>query len=390
MKKILSLMLAIMMLVSAIPAAYATTAYTNGTQVEYIADVDANREYTITVPALLNPGQSGTVTLKGKWASNETVKVTADATVELTNSINSNDKKVLNISFAGIEKAGDNTVERTYTENVSVAAMPSDALFGVWSGKFNYNVDYVAGSGTTDPSDPDQPGGGEEISFAYRDVTFKAYAGETWGEYVARDAFGDFMSIKDNVVIMDDFYFLVNDKGENQYADTVIVDGMTYSRGPSVGEEATVITFTIDGTEYQAEEGMTFDEWVESEYNTDGFRLDFGTYPAVLVNSKGIQVLNNNNSVYKTDTIQNATYTTLITFTIDGTQYQAEVGMTWTKWCASEYNTDGYYVHTTSGGPVKRIPAESNNFYKVFDSSDAEEKGYSTILNGETYTLVKW
>lgn len=144
MKRIFSLALAAVMTMSVLPVAYAADVeYTAGTQVTYTADADANREYTITVPALLNPGQSGAVTLKGKWASNETVKVTADATVELTNSINSNDKKVLNIGFNGIEKAGDNTVERTYTENVSVAAMPSDALFGIWSGKFNYNVELV-------------------------------------------------------------------------------------------------------------------------------------------------------------------------------------------------------------------------------------------------------
>ena len=31
------------------------------------------------------------------------------------------------------------------------------------------------------------------------------------------------------------------------------------------------ITFFIDGTEYTAEEGMTWGEWVDSEYNTDGF-----------------------------------------------------------------------------------------------------------------------
>ena len=32
-----------------------------------------------------------------------------------------------------------------------------------------------------------------------------------------------------------------------------------------------VITFTIDGATYYAEEGMTWGEWVESEYNTGGF-----------------------------------------------------------------------------------------------------------------------
>ena len=33
----------------------------------------------------------------------------------------------------------------------------------------------------------------------------------------------------------------------------------------------TIINFTIDGTSYQAEEGMTWAEWVESAYNNDGF-----------------------------------------------------------------------------------------------------------------------
>ena len=34
-----------------------------------------------------------------------------------------------------------------------------------------------------------------------------------------------------------------------------------------------LITFTINDTEYQAEEGMTWEEWVESEYNTSDYRI---------------------------------------------------------------------------------------------------------------------
>jgi hypothetical protein len=33
----------------------------------------------------------------------------------------------------------------------------------------------------------------------------------------------------------------------------------------------TTITFTIDSIEYQAEEDMTWADWVDSEYNTGGF-----------------------------------------------------------------------------------------------------------------------
>lgn len=196
MKKILSLTLAALMVVSMVPTAFAAD-YTAGTKVEYVAaDQTA---YTITVPALLNPGQSGDVTLSGTWASDHTVKVTADKTVELVNSINNSDKKVLNISFAGIEKAGDNTQSRTYTEAVSVAEMPSDALFGTWSGKFNYNVE-----------------------------------------------------LDDGVALQ---------------------------------------TFTIDGTEYQAKEGMTWAEWIESEYNTIGAWLpDIGAPVSVTIDGQNYTV----------------------------------------------------------------------------------------------------
>ena len=43
-----------------------------------------------------------------------------------------------------------------------------------------------------------------------------------------------------------------------------------------------LIRFTIDGTSYQAEEGMTWGEWVESDYNVDRYKTgvlgqDFGT-----------------------------------------------------------------------------------------------------------------
>ena len=200
MKKIFSLLLAVLMLVSALPVAYAaeTNDYTAGTAVVYTAD--NSTDYSITVPATLAPGASGIVTLSGSWASNQTVKVTADKTVTLTNSINANDQKTLDVTFAGMEKVGDNTQARTYTEAVSVAAMPSDALFGTWDGKFNYNVELVE---------------------------------DTTG-----------------------------------------------------GEESNLITFTIDGTEYQAEPNMTWQAWVDSDYNTVGATIEGDS---IYVNGNAIQ-----------------------------------------------------------------------------------------------------
>lgn len=54
----------------------------------------------------------------------------------------------------------------------------------------------------------------------------------------------------------------------------------------------------------------------------------------------------------------------LITFTIKGTQYQAEEGMTWENWINSEYNVDNYtsdseYVFTPNGIFVVAIGSET-------------------------------
>ena len=95
----------------------------------------------MTVPAQLAPGQSGTVTATGTLPSNRTMFVTSDDNVTLTNSINANDKKVLTVSFDGIELAGNNSAQVSANESVSVGDI-SNAIFGTWSGKFFYNVDF--------------------------------------------------------------------------------------------------------------------------------------------------------------------------------------------------------------------------------------------------------
>ena len=45
-----------------------------------------------------------------------------------------------------------------------------------------------------------------------------------------------------------------------------------------MGKKAALISFTIDGRAYQAEEGMTFTEWVNSSYNTDNFWISASTF----------------------------------------------------------------------------------------------------------------
>ncbi len=150
MKRILSFALVTILVVSAIPMAYATNEqdYTAGTQVVFDAEdpdgdgVVTNKEsYTITVPAKLAPGDEGMVVLAGTWAVDRYITVTASQEIDMVNSINSTDKKTLAVTFDGIGARGSNTTALTVTKQIVVADFDSKPLFGEWSGLIEYNAE---------------------------------------------------------------------------------------------------------------------------------------------------------------------------------------------------------------------------------------------------------
>lgn len=89
----------------------------------------------------------------------------------------------------------------------------------------------------------------------------------------------------------------------------------TYFSNRFVGIEDTggIITFTIDGTEYQAKEGMTWGEWFNSEYNTSSLETDGyyfyvdGGYP-ILRYSDYFEDHMATDTVYSSELIYNTTY----------------------------------------------------------------------------------
>ena len=239
MKKILSLLLVGIMVVSMVPTAFATTNYTNGTQVTYDAtadnDGDGNPDsaeaWTVTVPALLAPGASGNVVAQGTWASNRKLTVTADDDVTLTNSINAADQKVLDVTFPGIELAGSNTAAVSDTKDVSVAGI-DNALFGTWSGKFNYNVEMADAV--------------EMITFTFNGAEYQVKEGTTWEQALPNNSFGGFGPepyILDGYLVLDQSNFdgeyepwHIEADGNYVHANDIIIDGQAYVIGDFYGE----------------------------------------------------------------------------------------------------------------------------------------------------------
>ena len=124
-----------------------------------------------------------------------------------------------------------------------------------------------------------------------------------------------------------------------------------------------IISFKIDNpegmyTDFQAYERMTWDEWVSSDFNTDGYIIedDF----VVDTWSGNIVLINDEKQMKYNIIIKDFNYSLsqpikLITFYIENTALQCIEGMTWYEFIDSEYNTIGLYKevtdHETVAGP---------------------------------------
>ena len=79
-----------------------------------------------------------------------------------------------------------------------------------------------------------------------------------------------------------------------------VPSGWTITRETQGGVK--IIEFTIDNTSYQAEEGMTWGEWVNSEYNTIGVYInDYN----VVYWSRGFYITDDGLNIYSSEIIEN-------------------------------------------------------------------------------------
>ena len=80
-----------------------------------------------------------------------------------------------------------------------------------------------------------------------------------------------------------------------------------------------------------------------------------------------------------------STRPTLISFTVAGTSYKAEPGMTWGEWCDSGYNTAGFKYGIDSFFGTEVVQASNNSY--VTDTSGSRIKYSAVITSGYAYSL---
>ena len=272
MKKIVSLLLSLSMLLSMVvlQVSAATEAggnWNGGTQVAYNAEdpdgdgvLDNTEAYTVTVPAQLAPGTSGEVVLAGTWASDRMVTVTADEEVVLENSINPDNTKTLEITFATIEQIGDNEFAIEVKEDVSVADIEK-AIFGIWGGVFEYQVE---------AADVAQDSEKNEYGFYYN----VPYVGDTssGSAFVFYDdgTLIEFKGTKILIRVQSD-ELITN----NQFVSTYTCDGLT-----ATSASGTVFTFDENGESFVHKDIVyTMDGIEHGVYFDDVYsNPDYGTY----------------------------------------------------------------------------------------------------------------
>ena len=71
----------------------------------------------------------------------------------------------------------------------------------------------------------------------------------------------------------------------------VIEDGVRYQNGGEYVAPVQKISFTIAGTSYQAEEGMTWAEWVASSYNSAGYQIVYNETQSGIADASGTKVV---------------------------------------------------------------------------------------------------
>ena len=121
----------------------------------------------------------------------------------------------------------------------------------------------------------------------------------------------------------------------------------------AIGTDASYKRFKIFGEEFGSEEeNVSFGEdgniYISHRSGAIGYLYD--TIPELQkFTITGIDTTDSNYQAVKEWIIRNAVKEGNITFTIDGTTYQAEEGMTWQEWVDSEYNTGAFYVGNSVG-----------------------------------------
>ena len=111
--------------------------YTEKTAVTAVGPYE-DSYYTVTVPAHLAPGETRQIHVEGYWMENQILKVTVDDELILTKG---NKTLALDVYFEDIAQRGSETETFDIYRDISIENV--QVLFGSWSGDICYDVEFI-------------------------------------------------------------------------------------------------------------------------------------------------------------------------------------------------------------------------------------------------------
>lgn len=217
---------------------------------------------------------------------------------------------------------------------------------------------------------------------------FRHLFGKPLGRTVALKDIGGYTQIGGVHIEGVGFEKMSND--ERDLLESMLSDGIILPPAPKP-----TFTFTIDTTTFTAEEGMTWGDWADSEYNTVEARwADFEQGVGMQIKVDGVYkyIFYNEEFVQDTESIVvDGAYTTtdprLFTFTIDSTVLTAREGMTWGDWEDSVYNTVEARFADFEQGTGMQIKVDDGYKYIYYNEQFVQDTD-SIVVDG-AYTTTK-
>lgn len=139
------------------------------------------------------------------------------------------------------------------------------------------------------------------------------------------------------------------------------------------------VTFTIDGSEYTTEKATPIINWVNSENNTQGYKI-VNDY---VYNASDELVTDNNDPVgtyrliYGGESFVSGNIN--VTITLDNNNYTAKLVETFEQWVNSENNTAGYKIIESEG--VNTLADSNDKLVIFFPGTSAGIEGYNVTAN---------
>ena len=232
------------------------------------------------------------------------------------------------------------------------------------------------------------------ITFTVGKTQHQVEAGMTWREFVnsTYNSDGKFEAVGE-YVMYDGQGYVLNVDGEKVLSSATIVSGSVYTLKEVAAPWIPIpIMFTVGETQYQAEAGMTWREFVNSTYNSDGKFEAVGEY--VMYDGQGYVLNVDGEKVTLDMTITSGSVYTveLIMFILsDGSSYQAEAGMTWENFIGdTTYNLNRRFVFVDGYVKVDMTFVHLNGIdsgYYVLNANGERLTSDMMIMDGAVYTL---